>query len=198
MKRMGQQEFYEGGVAQALLIINRVMSIFFALFALSYYSTGTLFPAYVANDLIFLAFAVLLLLTMRKVVHSFGGSRVGIVAAVLGIITGVMGIMFDVFSIIWITVEPFFLITGSAELIMMILVYVFVGLTMLLLGSFLITYRHHVSYSGLWNTTGIIYIVAGALYLSFMLALIGAILMIVAAIMGLVCFFMSQALTKGQ
>ncbi len=195
---MGEQEFVAGGVGQALLIINQVMSLFFALFTSSYYSIDTLFPAYIANDFIFLAFAILLLFTTRRVAHRFGGSRVGTVAAVLGIITAVMGIMFDVFSIIWITISSYLFLTSGPELIMTILVDVFVGLTMVLLGSFFMVYRRYVSNSGLWMATGIVYIIVGALDLSVMLAIVGTILMIVAAIMGVVCFFLSQVLPRGQ
>jgi hypothetical protein len=204
---MGEKEFVAGGAGQILLAVAQGISLLFMPFLLLsffYYYSSFSFITDIVTYSIFLAFAILLLATMPKAARRFNGNQVGTVGAIFGLIAAVMGIVYDILSVMGVTWTYFSYWNGysytyysylnNLGLIMLILIEVFVGLTMVLLGSFFIVYRKYLSDGGLWLATGIIYIIAGAFDFTVVLTIVGTILTIVSAIMGAVCFFGSRAL----
>lgn len=198
---MGEQELFAGGIGQALLIINQVMGILFSRMTFSYYGISAI--VYIVNDFIFLVFAILLAVSTVRATRRFGGSRVGTVAAVLGIFTGTMSIILDVFLSVYLaSLGALYFMYVSLLLLIANAISAFIGLTMLVIGTFFIKYRKLLSRSGLWMSTGTVYIIAGALYLVSLTTILAPLLnvaatvTILAASMGVVCFFLTKAVTK--
>jgi hypothetical protein len=220
---MGEQEFVAGGVSQILLAVSQAMELlgFFSVTLILSFSYSAYIAMEVARNSIFLAFAILLLVTTLKATRRFGGSKVGTISAIFGIITAIIDFV-TIIALIMLQVMSMIFLYYSYDIVVLI-GDTFFALTITLLGSFFIKYREYLSNRGLWTATGVTYIIGGAFYMTAMipvsiitlesitsqwpipltmsilfiastLALIAGIMTIAAATMGVVCFFRGQAL----
>ena len=216
--RMVEEEFFKGGISQILLIVCQAIVL---LNILSFPMFYTSLPVYLAigisREFIFLAFAILLLLTTSKTARRFGGSKVGTVSAVFAIVTGIIGLILYVIFYMMMSGEMLVLVQGYDALVF--INGIFFGVMLLALGLFFILYQKYVLNGRLWVVAGAAYMILGAIQLAIMrlefpmimgmvaisvstLNLLDSVaitvnaLTIIAPITGAVCFFTGEARQK--
>jgi hypothetical protein len=196
---MGDKELLTGAVGQMMIAFCGallIMGFYLLLFGVPV--GGAIWTANVKiyfvlsfiGYTIFLFSLVLLRLSLARITDRHETGQTGIIGAKIGLGGAVIGTIYSALAILEI---PGY--TSDVAQILAILLSVFLGVSMLLIGASFIVYAGHFTSSGLWNAAGLTYILAGAVGLfAILLGLSVAIspLTILAAAIGAVCFFKSK------
>jgi hypothetical protein len=196
---MGDKELFTGAVGQmmmafcgALLIIGFYMLLFGVPVGGAIWTANVkiYFVLSLIGYTVFLFSLVLLRLSLTRITDRHETGQTGIIGVKIGLGGAVIGMIYSALAILEI---PGY--TSDVAQILAILLSVFLGVSMLLIGASFIVYAGHFTSSGLWNAAGLTYMLAGAIGLfAILLGLSAAIspLTILAAVFGAVCFFRSK------
>jgi hypothetical protein len=197
---MGDKELFMGAIGQmmlvfcsALLIIGFYLLLFGVTVGGAIWTTNIkiYFVLSVVGYAIFLFSLVLLRLSLARITDKHEIGQTGILGVKIGLGGAVIGMIYGALALLEI---PGY--TSDVAQILAILLSVFLGVSMLLIGASFIVYAGHFTSSGLWNGAGSTYMLAGAVGLfGILLGFSAAIspLTTLAAIIGAVCFFRSKA-----
>jgi hypothetical protein len=184
------------GVGQTFLAIA---------FALYTVGGGTLYPPWIYPDfeltlaplglvssiLIFI-FANLLGSSMFRLTRTHRGKTVGEAASLLGYSAAVIGIFYY-----WLIMygnllsgSPYYFTLSSAGALLAMAHYILLSSAWILLGAFFLMLNKQSGNSGLWLTTGTLYMIAGSFGLTTMLYPLLPLIVIIASLMGATCFLM--------
>jgi hypothetical protein len=179
-----RQELLSGAIGQVFLSVFAALNIFTILL---FFEAEFILLGIVAY-LLFSVFVLLFLVSATKM-RSQLGSSVGVLGSLFGLAACIVALLVNLmfgkvgYHYVYAPLGMTFLLWVP--------ILVFTGLTMVLIGTSLITYRQRYFPSRLWIATGVLYIVAGSFEFTIFLSIIGDILMIVSGILGAVCLFTS-------
>jgi hypothetical protein len=189
-----EDELVSGGVGQVLLGVSGAtgtIGYYLAITSMGGDPYSTIAVWDFISSILFLIFAILTTVSVRKMTGKLGGSRVGTATCVFGLITAIIGLLFYGLAILGVVdISPY--IGYNSNILYVVLLVSFswlVGLTMALLGAFFLMCREHSPNRELWLAGGILYLVAGASELGITSLLIFPVVSLIAPTIGAVCFF---------
>jgi hypothetical protein len=194
---INRNELRLGAVGQVFLTASFAL---YGLFGLALYSPveyafllQSIAPYGIASSALLFIFAVLLGLYMFKAAARLRGNVVGEAASLLGFAAALTGIVYYV-SILSGTIfvgGGFFSYTLSdLGLLLAIMFEVFLSSTWILLGAFFLAHHRQSVNSGLWQATGIVYMIAGSVGLNAAVYPLVPLFIVLAGFMGATCFLM--------
>jgi hypothetical protein len=194
---INRNELRLGAVGQVFLAASFAL---YGIFGMTLYSPVTyaflqqsIAPYGIASSALLFVFTILLGFSMFKVAARLRGNVVGEAASLLGFAAALTGIVYYV-SILLGTIlvgEVYYSYTLSdLGLLLWIMFEVFLGSTLILLGAFFLAHHRQSVSSGLWQATGIVYMIAGSLVLSSVMNLLAPLFIVLAGFMGATCFLM--------
>jgi hypothetical protein len=192
------KQFIAGAIGQAGLAVSGILALAIEYSYLLFESF--IFLNIVYTDILIVSF-VLILASTARLSQTSESRSVGTVAVAFGIITGLINLIIYIEGWLgrnWVWGYTF---TVSSEilyypnqtgLILILATELTFGIALGFLGGFFMTYRKSFSPALLWAATGIVYLAAAALQISFLFTDPAYILSIVAGIMGAVSLLLSK------
>jgi hypothetical protein len=199
-----RRELMAGGVGQILLAVSGVVDTAGFLTAI-YLGLGyrTIYgfsePASLVSSVIFLVFVLLLMVSIVRITRGIGGRGLGAATCLFGLAAALTGIICGVLLTLTPPQEYYGVGLGNVLVGVYIVIYpAFVGITMTLLGAFILTCREYSPNSDLWMAGGIVYIVSGGSQFSIIASYYIPIGAFVSGIIGAICFLTKRVERKAE